>query len=254
MSRLQNLKNGRNYKQLRAGQLIRALEVLGGAEAMKLRDELLGQLKIIEDVTTGATGASGDAATAKRTSAAADKDFRSGVDGAVSLVLVGHPELKEKIPSRDTYAGVDDDAYADVVAKAFTDAGLEELARAVRKAKTRRLNLAREAQKASQTVAGGKVHTAGTELAQLVLLNSQAEVYIRRNAEPGSEVLEMIKHPARGGTKHKSKDKGGKGAGETKSEPGSTATPQPAPLHLAPAPAANEVAPAPAPATVGAHV
>ena len=188
-----DVKRNHNRSKVRAGQIVTALEEVGGKEALKLRFAILTQMKIIEDAGSQMEGTHGAASTLRTESATADRQLKAGVDGVVALVNLADPKLGARLPTRDGYAGVSDDAYAEVVASALEEAGAASLAALLAKGKNRQVAIARKYAATETNGKSGSVHSTKTELAQLGLLMQQAVVLVRRSVPAGSPILDRLK-------------------------------------------------------------
>ena len=157
----------------------------------------------------------------------------------MALVTLTDPEVGAKLPSRDSYVGVDDDAFAEAVIQVLEAEGLKPEAKRLEKAKAKRLELERKYDEAAGQTKVSTTHNAATEIAQLKLLIQEADVLIKRKAPPGSPVYGLIKPPA---TKKKASSDG---------KSSSTAHPGPAPVAKTPTPAPAPVAVQPTPTPAG---
>jgi len=239
-----------NKEVVSSNRLITGLRSLGDPVADRIADQIAAKLMDAGGAVDAGVAALVANQTAQIESKTATADLKSVVGGAGALVALNDPALSAKMPSDAELGGVSPDFLAEKMADVLEEAGegWEAVAERIRFATQTYLTKVRAFQEAVTSQKG--IRDASAEIAELRVLNLQAEVYIRRNAAPGSPAFQAL--TTRRKTSHKQSSEGA----STKTAPKPSG--ETAPAKSAPKPSSEAPAPAPtahpAPAAGGTAV
>jgi hypothetical protein len=208
-----NLSSAHSTQVEQAGRYMNVLQIVGTLAAVKLHQQLSGQLALTAQAVAEATQAKDQAKSIKARAGETEADLQTLLEAAPAMVRTVEPAAVEKLPSRESFPSTDPDTYAHAVAGALEAAGpaLQPYAHAVDKARKRRLAALREYEELFEHQA--PVQKGRAALSDLSRLFMEAESLLRSTVPPGSPLFLQLKAPKQ----PKAAKAGGAKAGEGKS-------------------------------------